>query len=221
MNTARPYDTAALDKLAEDLRSALVSDILDGLGYRNQSLEPGLRPTVEDQVLVGYAYPTVVEIVDAPPEVPYIGLLDALDNIGTDEVWVASTSSDAAIWGELTSTAIRFRGARGTIADGYIRDTPMVREMGFPVFSRGTSPRDANGRIEQRRVSEPIDVAGVSVAPGDLIVGDDDGVVVVPAALIEQVVDAALAKSADESLFRVAVREGMKPSDAFEKFGVL
>lgn len=219
--SARPYDTAALDELAEGLRSALVSDILDGLGHRDRSLEPGLRPTVPGQVLVGYAYPTVVEVVDAVPEVPYVGLLDALDNIATDEVWVASSTSDAAIWGELTSTAIRHLGARGTIADGFIRDTLMVREMGFPVFSRGTSPRDANGRIEQRRVNGPIDVAGVSVAPGDLVVADDDGVVVVPVALIEQVVDAALAKSADESLFRVAVREGMKPSDAFEKFGVL
>lgn len=217
----RPYNTSALDEIAWDLRSALVSDILDELGHRHQSLKPGLRPVVPGQALVGYAYPTVVDIVDDAPEVSYVGLLDALEHIGVDEVWVASTSSDAAIWGELTSTAIRHLGARGTIADGFMRDTRMVREMGFPVFSRGTSPRDANGRIEQRRVSEAILVSGVMVAPGDLIVADDDGVVVVPAALIERAVDEALAKSANESLFRSAVRQGMRPSDAFEKFGVL
>jgi 4-hydroxy-4-methyl-2-oxoglutarate aldolase len=218
---ARPLSSAELDTMAGTLRSALVSDILDGLGLREQCLAPGLVPVDGELVMVGYAYNTMVELVDAVPDVPYIGLLDALDSVSADEVWVISSTSDAALWGELTSTAVKARGARGTLCDGFMRDLRMVKELGFPVFSRGTSPRDANGRIEISRHDGPIVVAGVTIANGDLIVGDDDGVVVVPSPLIREVVAAALAKSAAESQFRVAVAEGMKPSDAFREYGVL
>lgn len=220
MTITKPYTTAELDELTLSLRSSLASDVLDGMGLHGQALEPGLLPIVSGRAVVGYAYPTVADIVDAEPETPYIGLLDALDNIGLDEVWVCSSPSDAALWGELTSTAVRALGARGTVIDGYVRDVDTVRMLGYPVFARGTSPRDANGRVEQRRVSQ-IRMGPVSVSGGDLIVADDDGVVVIPAEHIVSVVTAALAKAADESLFRTAVREGMLPSDAFKKFGVL
>jgi 4-hydroxy-4-methyl-2-oxoglutarate aldolase len=222
MNTvSRPLSTAELDALVGTIRSALVSDILDGMGLRDQCLSPGLLPVDGDLTMVGYAYNTVVRLVDAVPDEPYIGLLDALDAVAPDDVWVISSSSDAALWGELTSTAVRALGARGTVCDGYMRDLKMVRDLGFPVFSRGTSPRDANGRIEIERYAGVVDVAGVPVANGDLVVGDDDGVVVVPSALILEVVAAALEKAAAESEFRSAVAQGMKPSDAYRRFGVL
>lgn len=218
---ARPYDTAALDTLSKTLRSALVSDILDGMGRRDQCAAPGLRPLDPSHVAVGYAFTSRVIEVDRVPEVPYIGLLRALDSISTDEVWVVGSPSYAALWGELTSTAVRARGARGTVCDGYIRDTRMIRPLDYPVFSRGTSPRDANGRVEIVPHEGTIEVAGVRVTNGDLVVADDDGVAFVPAELTESVVTAALAKSSDESLFRVAVQQGMKPSEAFERYQVL
>ncbi|HET7690820.1 MAG TPA: RraA family protein [Nocardioidaceae bacterium] len=218
---SRPLSTVELDALVGTIRSALVSDVLDGMGLRDQCLAPGLLPVDGELTMVGYAYNTMARLVDAVPDVPYIGLLDALDAVATDDVWVVSSSSDAALWGELTSTSVRARGVRGTVCDGYMRDLRMVRDLGFPVFSRGTSPRDANGRIEIERYSGVIEVAGVPIANGDLVVGDDDGVVVVPSTLILEVVSAALEKASAESEFRAAVAQGMKPSDAYRQFGVL
>lgn len=217
----RPYDSDRLNQLATTLRSALVSDILDGLGLRDQCAAPGLRALDPEHVVVGYAYVTLAVEVDSAPDVPYIGLLQALDSVSTDDVWMIASDSDAALWGELTSTAVRARGARGTICDGYIRDTRLIRPLAYPVFSRGTSPRDANGRVEITPHEGPIDIAGVPVSNGDLVVGDDDGVVIIPAHLIEHVVDLALEKASNESLFRTAVEQGMKPSDAFERYQVL
>lgn len=213
--------TAELDELSLTLRSALVSDILDTKGLREQCLPPGLLPQHPDHAVVGYAYNTKALPVDEMPEEPYIGLLDALDGIQGGDVWVISSRSDAALWGELTSTAVKHQGARGTICDGYMRDSQMVRELGFPVFSRGTSPRDCAGRVEVSREHGDITIGATTIANGDLVVGDSDGVIVIPALLIEEVVAEALAKGAAESEFRVAVRDGMKPSDAYRRFGVL
>lgn len=225
MNVAQsktsPYDTAALDELRTTLRSALISDILDGMGLRHQCANPGLRPLDFTHVAVGYAHTIQVVQVDEAPEVPYIGLLRALDSIATDEVWVVSSPSDAALWGELTSTAALARGGRGAVCDGYIRDSALIRPLDYPVFSRGTSPRDANGRVEVVLHDGTVDFAGVRVADGDLVVADDDGIVFIPAALIDPVVTAALDKSSGESLFRTAVGQGMKPSEAFERYQVL
>jgi len=212
--------TAELDTLAETLRSALVSDILDGLGHVDQALAPGVAPISPGTALVGYAYPTRTAPVDGFPEEPYVGLLEALDGIGADEVWLISSDTSAGLWGELTSSSVQARGGRGSVCDGYLRDTAMVRALGFPVFTRGSSPRDCNGRIEVERAESAV-IGGVTVAAGDLVVGDDDGVVIVPSELVDVVIEAALAKSADESLFRAAVRDGMLPSVAYRTFGVL
>lgn len=216
-----PYTTDELNELTETLRSALVSDILDGMGFRDQCLAPGLTASNDEHVVVGYAYNTATRIIDAMPDEPYTGLLAALDGVSVDDVWMISSDSDGALWGELTSTSVKARGVRGTVCDGYLRDSKMVRELGYPVYSRGTSPRDCAGRVEISPADGPIVVGGVTVTTGDLVVADDDGVVVVPAALIVAVVDAALEKAAAESEFRVAVAAGMMPSEAFERFGVL
>lgn len=218
---SRPFSAEELDALSITLRSALVSDILDGMGLREQCLAPGLTAERTGHTLVGYAYNTRASLVEEMPEEPYVGLLDALDSIEAGDVYLISSGSDAALWGELTSTAVSALGARGAVCDGYLRDVRMVRELGFPVFSRGTSPRDCAGRVDISREHGTLSIGGVPVANGDLVVGDEDGVVVVPAALIVDVVAAALEKSAAESEFRTAVRDGMKPSDAYRRFGVL
>jgi regulator of RNase E activity RraA len=205
------------------LRSALVSDALDALGYRRQCLSAGFAPITRGTVLVGPALPVQIEVVYEVPDVPYQGLLAALDAIGPAQVFVASVrgDSDVAIWGELVTAVCRSRGAAGAVCDGYARDTVRIREIGFPVFSRGTVPTDSNGRSEVRAHNVPVVIDGVQVEPGDLVVADDDGVAIVPAALIDAVVGMAAEKDAHESRFRAAVVEGMTATEAFAKFGVL
>ena len=97
----------------------------------------------------------------------------------------------------------------------------LIPSLGFPVFAQGTVPTDINGRLEVAGPAESIKVGGVLVTAADLVVGDDDGVVVVPAAVADEVVTRALEKGSGESGFREAVESGLSATDAYAKFGVL
>jgi regulator of RNase E activity RraA len=96
-----------------------------------------------------------------------------------------------------------------------------MRALGFKVFGVDTSPLDINSRYEVIEHNVPAVIDGVTINPGDLIVGDIDGVVVIPVAAIDEVIAKVEEKNSGENLFRNAVRDGMAPSEAFAKFGVL
>jgi regulator of RNase E activity RraA len=174
-------------------------------------------------VMLGYAFPVQIEVVDSFPEVPYVGLLKTIDAIQKDQIYVApiGRTGKAALWGELLSTACNFKGVAGFLADGPSRDLGRTRAIGFKMFGTGSLPVNINGRYEvvAHNVAGVID--GVTISPGDLIVGDVDGVTIVPVAAIDKVVEMVIEKNSGESNFRKAVREGMPPSEAFAKFGVL
>ena len=93
----------------------------------------------------------------------------------------AGGSARAACWGELFSAAARARGARGTLIDGYCRDARRIAALGYPVWCRGTLPLDCKGRTAVTAWRQPAVVGGLQVRPGDLVVADDDGAVVIPA----------------------------------------
>jgi regulator of RNase E activity RraA len=178
-------------------------------------------------VMLGYAFPVRVEAVFTAPDLPYVGLLKALDAVGKDQVYITPSNRNnggnhpAAFWGELLSTACKHKGVAGALTDGPVRDTTRMRALGFKVFGVQTSPLDINSRYEvvEHNVAAVID--GVLINPGDLIVGDVDGVVVVPKAAIAEVIARVEEKNSGENLFRKAVKEGMAPSQAFAKYGVL
>ena len=205
------------------LRSALVSDALDNVGLRSQCLSATIVPVVPGIVAVGRAFTAKHVLVNEIPETPYTGLLRALDEVGLDDVFITSSDGprDVALWGELVSTACQARGAAGAVIDGLVRDVARIRALEFPVFSSGTIPYDVKGRMDLVAHGIPIEVGGVHVEPGWLIVGDDDGVVVVPADVEDEVVGQALEKAKGEDRFRQAVRKGMAPSRAFERYKVL
>src|SRR3989442_1607354 len=124
-------------------------------------------------------------------------------------------------WGELLATASRHRGARGIVADAYTRDTLALIEMGFPTFVAGISPEDSLGRIDVDAVGVPVECGTVSVHPGDLVIADYDGVVVVPSARAEEVVALAEEKVSGENLVREKLADGMPVSEAFRTYGVI
>lgn len=205
------------------LTSALVADSMDALALPARCLGWDIVPLQSHDVLIGRAF-TIHQIeVDKSPARPYQGLLRALESIGPDEVFVIPTgrSTKAAVWGELVSTAARHRKAAGALTDGLVRDSAKVRALGFPVFARGTTPLDTNGRLEITDIATEATIDGVVIYRGDLIVGDADGVVVVPWAAARDVVERAQAKLRGEAQFRRAVSDGTAPSVAFERYGVL
>lgn len=216
-------DEIDIQNVRSTLSSAVISDILDDLGYRNQCLAAGLAPLEDESKVVGWAYPVEIERVSSVPEFPFRGLVEALDKIGPDDVFVTPTgrAADIAVWGELLSTACRARGAAGALTDGMVRDTSAIRAMGFPVIAGGTIPYDSKGRHEILGVRDHAVLDGIEIARGDLIVGDSDGVVIVPRALAAQVILLALEKRSSEVEFRDAVAGGMLASAAFDRFGVL
>lgn len=214
-----------LAELRGVLRAALVSDALDAIGLRRRCLA-GLAPLAASgpgSALVGNAFTVQALPTDAVPEVPYVGLLRALDAVGAGDLVVTAAGGAlrVALWGELLSQACLARGATGAVCDGPARDSVQIRALGFPVFCRGTLPLDINGRAEVVAHGTDVVVDGVGIAPGDLIVGDADGVVVVPLAVRDEVVARAIEKGSAESGFRDAVAGGLAPSVAFARHRVL
>lgn len=95
-------------------------------------------------------------------------------------VVIENRAADVASWGELATLGAKLRGATGVVVDGCIRDVDEILDLGFPIFSRGSTPKSPLRRSRIVAVNEPISVGGVIVSPGDLIVGDSTGIVRVP-----------------------------------------
>jgi regulator of RNase E activity RraA len=217
-------DSGALpDLVASQLYTAVVSDILDDLGHRDHVLDPAIRPLGRGEVIAGPANPFLVTEVRQIPAEPYAGEIAALDDVRPGEVILvaAGGSARAACWGELFSTAARARGARGTLIDGYCRDARSIAALGYPVWCRGMLPLDCKGRAAVTAWRKPAVVGGLPVRPGDLVVADADGAVVVPAGLIEETIRQALAKASKEHRLRDALEAGSTLRAAYDQFGVL
>lgn len=213
-----------MDELRRTLRVSVICDAMDVAAPGTRSwLGPDVTALDPGRTLVGWAFPVRLVRVHERPEVPYVGLLEALDAFGADDVWCTSSADDhaAALWGELLSTRGVAAGAAGAVIDGPIRDVRLIRDLGFTCFARGVLPLDINGRYEVAGFGEPVALCGLEVHRGDLVVGDEDGVAVVPAAHVEDVVSRALAKAAAENGMRDSVAEGMPPSEAYRRHRVL
>jgi 4-hydroxy-4-methyl-2-oxoglutarate aldolase len=215
-------DPHLLERL-ERLYPAVVADCLDRVGLRTQVLDARIRPLDPASRLAGYAATLHFVEVESVPESRddwYRNLLAAIDALRPGDVVVASRSRGST-WGELLSTASRYRGARGIVADSYVRDTLALIAMEFPTFAAGIHCADSLGRLEVEAFGVPVECGGVAVAPGDLVLGDHDGVVVVPSARAEEVLALAEEKVAGENLVRENLAEGMPVSEAFRTYGVI
>jgi regulator of RNase E activity RraA len=211
---------AWIDRLAK-LYTPVVADVLDRIGYRNQSLAPRIRPLWPEAKAAGFAL--TVQTVPAQsqtPAHPYAGELAAVDSLQDGDMLVVSQAA-CSFWGELLSTAAKYRGCRGVVLDGPTRDSRAILAMGFPVFHVGFHPADSLGRLDVVGHNVPIECGGVLIHPGDLVLADHDGVAVVPQAAAEETLQLAEEKVSGENLVRKALAEGMTTTEAFAKFGIL
>ena len=214
------------DEIVGRLYSAVLSDVLDGLGLPRQAMRPFVRPLDEALVLFGRARTGLympryhVEPGRNPYEVE-IALVDDL-RPGDVAVFACGGPTDRiAPWGELLTTASIARGAAGCVTDGLVRDVRRIREVGFPVFHGGIGPLDSKGRGEMMAMDVPVECGGVRVEPGDYVLGDVDGVVVVPHAAAEEAFRQALGKVAAEDRTREMLAAGRKLREVFDELGVL
>ena len=221
--TGTDPEEITLQAMREHFYSAVVCDALDAVGCRQQSPRVRLEPLTTRTALVGRAKTTLWVDMAHEDKKPYELELRAVDSCSPDDVFVAAAGGSlrSGIWGELLTTAVRNRGCVGAVIDGASRDIRQIRAMGFPVFARGVSPYDSKDRQRVVDLDVPVEIGGVRIVPGDLIVADEDGVAVVPAAVEAEVVRLAWEKVHSENEVRDAIRGGMGASEAFGTYGVL
>ncbi len=213
----------------ETLFTAVIGDVMDAAGLTRQFLPPGIRALQPDMVVVGRAM-TVLEADCAGEQVGHSGrpepfglMFRALDQLRPGEVYVAAGGSlRYAFWGGLMSTRAMALGAAGAVLGGFHRDTREILGLGLPVFSTGAYAQDQRlrGRVVDYRCRVEFDNA-VTVNDGDLIVGDLDGVLVVPAAHVEDVVQAAVAKTEGEDHVRSMLGRGLTTEAIFAETGIM
>lgn len=177
--------------------TASVADAVDKIASRKGYLDQAIKPRINDRKIVGPA----VTVLEGPTDefVPPQHALDVIDESEPGSVIVISIAGDAnvAVWGGLMTAGAVANRHEGAILDGAVRDiTEIRRDYDFPVFARSASPGTTLGRHKTLAANEPVPVGDVIVHPGDIIVGDIDGVVVVPREHAEAVL--ALAREIDE-----------------------
>ena len=216
-------DLELFQHVERNLYTAVLSDALDEMGYRNQAMRENIRPLSPDLVFAGWARTISCMDVHYECKNPYDLEIEALDSLLPGEVAVVATgdSKRNAPWGELLSTAALSRGARGAVIDGLVRDVKKIQQLGFPVFATGIKPVDSRGRGVVVDYNVPVDCQGVVVAPGDLVVADFDGVIVVPSAVVSDAVRLATDKVARENHSRSDLMNGLLLRQVFDKYGVL
>jgi 4-hydroxy-4-methyl-2-oxoglutarate aldolase len=223
-------EDAVFSNLRDRLFTAVVGDVLDKMGWRRQFLPQAVRPLRPDMKIVGRAMPVLeADVFDESSRFPGAGvakpfglMLEALDDLRAGEVYVATGGSFRyALWGELMSTRARYLRAAGAVLNGFVRDAAGIEALGFPTFCRGLYAQDQGprGKVIDFRVG--VEIEGVRIAPGDLIFGDREGVLVIPAEAEVEAVEAALTKASTENRVAVAIRGGLSAREAFETFGVL
>ena len=225
MNDQNIYssETELLQAMRKRFYAAVIADILDDYGYRNQVMSHIIRPLKPETVVAGRAKTVLCSDVYEIPELPYQKEIEAVDRLTANQVLVCTTNGSVrySFWGELLSTAAVARSATGAVIDGFTRDTRAIIEMDFPVFAIGRLPTDSKGRGEVVDYDVPIDCGGVTVNTGDIVFGDDDGVVVIPQEVEQQVIQSAFRKVSQENQIRQELLEGASVRSVFDKYGIL
>ncbi len=230
MTTAYERDEELFAAARRELFVAAVGDVLDKMGLQRQFLPPAVKPIDPGMVILGRAVPVLEADVFGEgasgrgllSDKPFGMMLEALDDLKAGEVYVcAGASPRYALWGGLMSARAMKCGAAGAVMHGYHRDTSEILRLNFPVASIGAYAQDQGprGKVVDWRV--PIEMEGVRIEPGDLIFGDRDGVLVVPAGAVQESFARAFEKVRGENQVLAAIQGGMSAAAAFRKFGVM
>ncbi len=184
--------TVIRDELVEAFKAldtASVSDAMDKIGIPAGC--HGIKPVVTGVKFAGRAY-TVKYRACGVVERGTVG--DFLDDVPAGDVIVIDNGgrTDCTIWGDIMTTLAHHKGVAGTVIDGVCRDVPKIRELGYPIFTRDYYMMTGKDRIEIEAVNVPVTVSQRQVRPGDIVVADDSGVVIVPASKAEDVLKIAL-----------------------------
>jgi 4-hydroxy-4-methyl-2-oxoglutarate aldolase len=218
----RVNPTADLARRFTALYTGALTDVLDRHGYLQQTLPPTISPLRPGMRLAGPVYPVLGRPHPGHDYDRSIRLvLEMLGSVPPDHVAVYQCNDrTAAHLGELSVTSLASRGCAGAVLDGGARDIEYILREDFPVFSGYVTPQDCVPRWEVLAHGDvSIIIGGVRLSRGDWVVGDHDGLVVVPGDVLHEILTAAEEKVATENEIRDAVRQGALPLDAYERYG--
>ncbi|HSV17636.1 MAG TPA: RraA family protein [Casimicrobiaceae bacterium] len=198
-----------------------VHDVLRELGHDHFVLPPAIKAIAPGTRLAGPVW-----TVEGEPDRTrsrhdcLLGWCTLLARAPAGHVVVCQPNTrEIALMGELSAQTLKARGVRGYVVDGGSRDTELVLEQGFPVFCAFLTPADIVERWVPRHYAQPVTIGDVTIQTGDWLLGDRDGVVIIPAACVEEVVARTEAVVATESDMRRALIGGMDPVEAYLQFG--
>ncbi|MDS1140107.1 RraA family protein [Pusillimonas sp. SM2304] len=201
-----------------------VADVLDEMGYPDQGLAAAFQRQTGSERLAGWAYTIRGQMT------PYgfggdADKMKACASLSDGDVSVWSGDGDGICYfGELISIGMKEKGSVGAIVDGGLRDTSWINALGFTVFGRFRTPVQSISRWKVNAWNVPVYMEGatgrrVAVAPGDFILGDDDGALVIPQALVKEVLEKSERLTEQEIAIRRSLSEGMSLAEALEKYG--
>jgi 4-hydroxy-4-methyl-2-oxoglutarate aldolase len=191
------------DRLAR-LDTPALSDALDRLGIDGQAV--GIVALDRGATLTGQAY--TVRMLPRGLSGKSVG--DYIDDVPAGDVVVIDNQGrlDATVWGDILTTIAARNGVEGTVIDGVCRDLRRALELDYPIYARANTMRTGKDRVAAEAYNQPIQLAGIRVEPADWIVGDADGIVIVPATRADDIVTAAEEITATEDRIRDAVADG-------------
>ena len=214
-----------------ELFSSVVGDVMDKLKLVHQFLPPQIQPLERGMVLVGRAMPVLsgdvyeerVESSANPVSSKSFGLMfEALDDLKRNEIYVnTGCLPRTAMWGEMMTTRACILGARGAVLNGYVRDTRAILAAAFPTFCFGSYGQDSAPRHKVYDYRVPVEIGGVRINPGDILLGDIDGVLVVPRQAETEVIQLALEKARSEQTLKKDLEAGSTAVAAFAKHGIM
>lgn len=217
-------DDEKFDWIRKNLYVPIVSDVLDILGHRECAMHQRLRPLdPQNCIIVGRARTFRWMETDYIENDAYDLEIEAVDSLRKNDVVVHSTDNACtnAPWGELMSTIAKRNGSVGAICDSMVRDCLKVIEIGYPLFYVGIKPVDSLGRGRVMAYDVPVRCGAVLVNPGDLIFADFDGIVAVPRAVEDQVLELAYEKVSKENQSRADLLNGDSLRTVYDRYGVL
>jgi regulator of RNase E activity RraA len=212
------------DPISEQLAqcyTGVVHDVMRAMGLRDFTFPAELRPLFPERRLAGPAF-TIEGRVDprADAHETLLQWTGLLSRAKPGHIWVSQPNDRVvAHMGELSAETLKNKGVLGCVADGFVRDVDFLIEMGFQTWSRGFTPRDIVGYWLPRAVDQDIRIGDVVVQPGDYLLGDRDGLLRIPKAIVQDVLEKAQAAVATENKVRTAILAGVDPQEAYLRHG--
>ncbi|WP_297281274.1 RraA family protein [uncultured Anaerococcus sp.] len=195
--------------------TATVSDAMDKIGIECALLD--VKPLSSDFKICGKAF--TVSYIPCGTVKGTVG--DFIDDVKQGEVVVIDNNgrTDCTVWGDIMSTYSKQRNIEATVIDGVCRDVPTILDLEYPVFSKGYTMRTGKDRVEVESVNQDIQISGIRVKNGDIILGDASGVIAIPQEKAEEVYEIAKVIHEKESLIGEEIKNGSTLKEAREKHG--